>query len=164
MSPSDIQNSLNWDLALRKTYQSRIPVAEGELQPYRPPPIPPITITVDSYILAIGAKSSTAKPSWYLAASVAPRLLFSPSSTSEFIAAVQSEQPQKVFLERLTLIQFIDFGIKPYLLEIRIPRWHQEMYLEVWKYSGEQVTTDVLNSLNLARQKLTVIEEKIDSK
>lgn len=162
MSPSDIQNSLNWDLALRKTYQSRAPVAEGELQPYKPPPILPITISVDSYVLAIGGKSSTAKSHWKLAAWVAPRLLFSPSSTSEFIAAVQSEKPQKVFLERLNLIQFVDFGIKPYLLEIIIPRWHTEMYLEVWKYSGAQVTTDLLNSLNLARQKLEIIEEKVD--
>lgn len=146
MLPTDIQNSLNWDIALRKTYQGRVPVAAGELQPYRSPPIPPITISVDSYILAIGASSTTAKPHWKLAAWVAPRLLFSPSSTSEFIAAVQSEQSQKVSLNQLTLIQFVDFGIKPYLLEIRIPRWHTEMYLEVWKYSGEVVAADSTNS------------------
>lgn len=143
--PLDVGNSLNWDLALRNTYLAKTSAlsTKSRFSPYLP--IPAITLVLDSYILAIGAKSSMAKSHWYLAANVTPRLLFSPSSTSDFISAVQSDQQQKIPLNQLTLVRFTDFGLTPYLLEIKIPPWHREMYLEVWKYSGE-VFADSTNS------------------
>lgn len=128
----DFGNNLNWDLVLRQTYFAQTTPNE----PRGFFPIPPISISVDRYTLTIGAKSTKAKSNWRLGAFVAPRLLFLPSSTSDFVAAVQSERAQPVFLNRLTLIQFTDFGITPYLLEINVPHWHQELSLEIWKYSG----------------------------
>ncbi len=128
----DFGNNLNWDLTLRATYSAS--PAPNEARGYFP--IPPKTILLDRYVLAIGASSSVAKPNWRLAGFVSPRLLFSPSSTSEYVAAVQSEKGQAILLNQLTLIRFTDFGITPYLLEISIPHWFSQLSLEIWRYQG----------------------------
>lgn len=142
-------NSLNWDLVLRRTYYAK-PITE-DFKSFIP--IPTITATVDSHILLIGARNSQAKPNWFLAGYAGSRLLFSPSSTSEFIA-VQSYPRVRLGLDRLTLIKFANFDLLPYLLEINVARWHKEMFLEVWKYSGN--VDDV--EASVAR-----IEDKLDT-
>lgn len=143
-------NNLNWDLVLRRTYYAK-PITE-DFKSFIP--IPTITATVDSHILLIGAKNPQAKPSWFLAGYAGSRLLFSPSSTSEFTAAVQSYPRVKLGLDRLTLVKFTNFDLLPYLLEINVARWHKEMFLEVWKYSGKVDDVDA----TVAR-----IEEKLDT-
>ena len=125
-------NSLNWDLVLKRSYFAQ--VISNEPKEFLP--IPSITVSVDSFTLLIGASSNSSKPTWRLAAFVSPRLLFSPSSTSEYLAAVQSERAQAVLLNRLNLIQFTDFGLSPYLVEISIPRWYRDIELEIWKYTS----------------------------
>lgn len=145
-----IGNKLSWDLVLRKSYYAR----SLSDNPNKFSPIPTITFAVDSHILLIGARNSQAKSNWFLAGHVSNRLLFSPSSTSDFIAAVQSGSAIKIGLNRLTLVKFTDFNLLPYLLEIDIARWHKEMFLEVWKYSG---TPDSVEA------SLTRIEAKIDN-
>lgn len=160
MYSSDLQDRLNWDIVLRRTYEAQSDRAEA---PRTYVPIPPITVSVDSYTLAIGAKSSKAKASWYLAARVAPQLLITPSTTSNFVAFMQSEEPKRIALNRLNLIRFVDFGIKPYVLEINIPRWHTEMYVEVWKYSGIDVSnSDLASLLQDTRQRVINIENKLE--
>lgn len=128
----DFGNNLNWDLALRTNYSAS--PAPNEARGYFP--IPPKTILLDRYILAIGASSVKAKPNWRLAGFVSPRLLFSPSSTSEYIALVQSEKEQAILLNQLTLVRFTDFGVTPYVMQISIPSWLQQLSLEIWKYQG----------------------------
>lgn len=144
-------NNLNWDLALRQTYNATL------ISPDDPDlflPIPTVTLTVTSRVLLIGARNQSAKPNWFLAARVSPRLLFSPSSTSEFIAAVASYPRLKIGLDRLTLIRFDNYDLSTYLLEINIPKWHKQMLLEVWQYSGAMGDLPA----DLAR-----IESKIDA-
>lgn len=143
-------NNLNWDLVLRRTYYAK-PITE-DFKSFVP--ISTITATVDSHILLIGAKNPQAKPNWFLAGYAGSRLLFSPSSTSEFTAAVQSYPRVRLGLDRLTLVKFTNFDLLPYLLEINVARWHKEMLLEVWKYSGK--VDDVESAV--AR-----IEEKLDT-
>lgn len=146
----DFSNSLNWDLVQRNNYFAQSITSDGS----QFSPIPSITVLVDSYILLIGCSNPQAKPSWYLAGYASNRLLFSPSSTSEFTAAVQSYPRVKLGLNRLTLVRFTNFNLLPCLLEINIMKWHKQMFLEVWKYSG---STDEIEA-TLAR-----IEDKIDT-
>lgn len=146
----DFSNNLNWDLVRRQTYYAQLITADGN----QFSPIPPITIPVDSYLLLIGCQNPNAKSSWYLAGYASNRLLFSPSSTSEFTAAVQSYSGVRLGLNRLNLVKFKDFDLLPHLLEIKLASWHKEMLIEVWKYSG---TTDNIEG-SLAR-----IEQKIDT-
>jgi len=143
-------NRLNWDLALRNTYYAKTSQAD----PKAFVPIPSITINVNSYIVLIGARNAQAKSNWYLAGYASPRLLFSPSSTSEFLSIVQSNSPVKIGLDRLTLVTFSNYNLLPYILEISIAKWHKEMFLEIWQYSG--ATEEIKPALDR-------IEYKIDN-
>lgn len=156
---SGVSDPLNWDLVKRQTYHAtpNASLPKGFI------PIPTITVGVDSYTLLIGAASSKAMIHWWLAARVSLRLLFSPSSTSEFLAAVAVSATKRIGLNRLTLVQFPNFELIPYILEIRIPPWHEEMMLEIWKYSGDPLPTvagrlETLQAIDLPR-----IESKIDT-
>jgi len=151
----DLTNNLNWDLVLRNTYKATVnPNTRSGFNP-----IPPVTVTVDSYILLVGARNENAKPHWFLAATVYPRLLFSPSSTSQFLGIVQSQSGIRLGLDRLTLVQFKDFHLLPYLLEIRVPKWHEEMMLEVWKYTGS--IEDIQSELSKLEAKLDAINPSV---
>jgi hypothetical protein len=156
---SGISDPLNWDLVQRQTYYAtpNSALSSGFV------PIPTITVAVNSYTLLIGAASSKALSHWWLAAYVTSRLLFSPSSTSEFPAAIRSGSGRKIGLAGLNLVQFPNFGLLPYLLEIRIPPWHEEMMLEIWKYSGDPLPTtaglvETIHSVDLPR-----LESKINA-
>jgi hypothetical protein len=147
----DLTNNLNWDLVLRNTYKATAnPNIRSGFNP-----LPPVTVTVDRQVLLIGARNENAKPHWFLAATAYPRLLFSPSSTSQFLGIVQSQAGIQLGLDRLTLVQFKDFYLSPYLLEIRIPKWHQEMLLEIWKYNG--AVEDISAELSKIEAKLDAI-------
>lgn len=143
-------DSLNWDLVERKTYYAQLISTDGS----KFIPISPITILVDSYILLIGCRNTQAKPNWYLAGFAGSRLLFSPSSTSEFMSTVQSYPRVRLGLDRLNLVRFKDFNLTPFILEINVARWHKEMFIEVWKYSGQ--TDDI-------QPQLDRIEESINT-
>lgn len=126
-------NSLNWDRVLTNTYTAR-PASPTDPDLFIS--IPRLTVLVDSTVLLVGMRNRFAKPRWYLAGGVSPRLLFSPSSRTEFTSTVVSQGRVRIGLDRLTLLRFRDFNVSPYLLEIDIAAWHREMYVEVWKYSG----------------------------
>lgn len=143
-------NNLNWDLVERKTYYARSTSADSD----QFIPIPKITLAVNSYILLIGCRNAQAKSNWRFAGYAASRLLFSPSSTNEFAAVVQSYPKVTLSLDRLTIVKFSDFNLLPYILEIDLFKWHSQMFLEIWQYSG--AVDDVENAL-------TRIEGKIDA-
>jgi hypothetical protein len=146
----DFNNSFNWNLALRNTYNAVPITADGE----QFQPIPVITVTVTSRILLIGARNLYAKPNWFLAAKVNPRLFFSPSSTSQFLPAIASYPRVKIGLGRLNLVRFNSFDLPEYVLEITPEKWHKQLMLEIWQYTGELGDLET----NLAR-----IETKINS-
>ena len=146
----EFSNNLNWDLILRETYI-------GQSIPTTPPtylPIPPKLISLDAKVVLIGTRNDKAKSSWYTAGWVSPRLNFSPSSTSQFGGLVQGESRRRLSLNRLNLVRFENFDLNPYAIELNIARWHSEMLVEIWKYSGNQ---DDINTV------LERIEGKIDT-
>lgn len=155
----EFNNSLNWDLVLRRTYFA----VPNPAQPKGFVPIPTISVLVDRYTLAIGAKSNQAKANWHLAGYACPRLLFSPSSTSDYIAAVQSERAQAILLNQLTLVQFRNFSNNSYLLTINVPRWLREVSLEIWKYQGSDNTQSITDSIAEIKIDVERIETKIDN-
>lgn len=155
----DFGNNLNWDLVLRTSYLAQIvPEARRGFLP-----IPNKIIEVDRYTLAIGVSSTKAKPTWKRGAFVAPRLLFSVSSTSEYAGLVRSDNAKAVFLNQLTLVQFEDFGITPYALEISIPFWIAQLNIEIWKYQGIDNAKPIQEQIAEVRSDLDRIELKIDN-
>ncbi|MBD2516859.1 hypothetical protein H6G93_17910 [Nostoc sp. FACHB-973] len=150
-----INDSLNWDLVQRQTYIA----TPGPETSYIP--IPPISIICDSYLMMFGFRNDEAKSNWRFAARVHMKLLTLPSSTSEFMASVNAFS-QGCGLRELTLIKFPNLGLLPFVAEIIIPKWHRQMYVEAWKYSGDEVDANT-QSLGFIQSQLNQVESKIDA-
>ncbi|MBF2025614.1 MAG: hypothetical protein IGS48_02445 [Oscillatoriales cyanobacterium C42_A2020_001] len=102
-------------------------------------PIPPKTwIIENSHVLQIGVKSSMAMPSWYTGAWVAQRLLMLPSTTSEFIANVQTCN-YRLRLGVLNLVTFPKHQ-STWMLYVKIPKWIKQALVEIWRYDGRDET------------------------
>lgn len=142
-----INDRLNWDKIIRTTKRAK------KLPKDKYQPIPPVTSVVDSPAVIIGMSSKTAKPNWWLAGNVSMVLLTSPSSTSQFQVGIEAYR-QKIPLGLPTLVRLPDWQLQPYLLRVEIAKWHTEMFIEVWKYSGDELDGDVARHIR--------IEEKID--
>lgn len=130
----DLGNILNWDLLHRQKYLAQATPSGGFI------PLSRVNVICSSNIIAAGAINTKGKRHWTLGAWLYPALLISPSDSSDFTAAMDFER-YAVPLGRLKLIQMPKYQPQPYLLEFQIPRWHEELYLEVWYYSGEESTT-----------------------
>lgn len=139
----DLHGNLNWDILLRETHQAKpVPVPPGvNYKEYRP--IRPIARPVTSYIHMIGITCDHAKPWWWLGGSVSMRLLTTPSSLTEFTAAVEAHT-QKLRLNTLNLVRFPDLNVPGYLLYIEIPYYFKQCYIEVWSYSGPTDDAEVV--------------------
>lgn len=132
MSGFEFENNLNWNLVTR--FDAEAVKVSSEPDVYGR--IPARTILIERHrILMIGCRSRTAKSSWWLGCRCSRRLLISPSSTSDFPAAVYTQQ-FSCPLNALTLLKFDADGPYPYLLVIDIPRWLTHLYVEVWSYDG----------------------------
>ncbi len=144
----EIENSLNWDLVTRQSLNGRR--IEGEKTFL----IDPVSAVLNSRLLLVGCRSVSARPSWRLGCWTNFRLLVSPSSTTEFISAVEF-YTKSCQLNRLTLIEVPQIYPWPYLLYLEFPRWLGSIDVEIWKYSGL-----VEDSVEV---RLDIIEGKIDS-
>ncbi|WP_416671594.1 hypothetical protein [Egbenema bharatensis] len=98
---------------------------------------PPQSFLIDSYVCQIGLRNPRSPGHWFLGGWASALLPFSPSSTTEFVSAVAVEN-RRLRLGVLNLF-IVPKLIKPWILEIKFPRWHEQMYLEVWQYDGEDI-------------------------
>ncbi|NER26442.1 MAG: hypothetical protein F6J89_02145 [Symploca sp. SIO1C4] len=145
----ELDNSLNWNLARRGSFQARVdPRKKGKFKP-----IPPISIPINSYLVVVGTKSKKAKPNWWLGVYVSVRLLVSVSSTTNFILGMEVYR-HRCGLNTLTLLELPRLHPLPFLLILTPPHWHQQLDLEVWSYDGVDSDTTT--------ESLVRIEEKID--
>lgn len=134
-----------WDLATRENWQlilserriaNKLPSPDLTKYKYLYDPILPIYTNPNSRVLLIGTQSDSAQPYWFLGARVSQYLYVSPSETTHLISGVQTSDVKRVGLNRLTLVKFEDYGIYPYVLQIEIPYWLEDIYIEVWEYEG----------------------------
>lgn len=146
-----INDPLNWDLVKRQTYNATMITENSYI------PIPPISIVAESHLMMFGFRNDLGKSTWRYAATVEMKLLTLPSSTSEFMASVAAFK-QGCNLRELTLVKFPNYGMLPFLVEIRVPKWHKQMFLEAWRYSGDEIDIPS-QSLEI----LNRIESKIDA-
>lgn len=126
----DIGNRLNWDnVATRTLTATRTGPGVKDFNP-----LPPFTTTVDRPVLQIGIRNPNAPAKWRFGGFASQRLLATPSITSDFLSLVRTKS---VFctLGELNLIEFPDYELYPYALVIEFPKWHEQIYLEVWKYT-----------------------------
>lgn len=132
----DLGNSLKWEPVDgnrgRGATYTALPVAGMDYTKYWKP-IPTQTYLPNSRILKIGVRAQYAKPNWILGVWASQRLLIQPDSGTNFATLTQAKQVG-TRLGLLTLVEFEEWDSYPYVLSIDIPKWHKEIYLEVWEY------------------------------
>ena len=127
----DLTDSLSWDLVRRVE-------VEAPIDPDRPDrrlQIAPINaMIIESATVMIGIRSNQVPSTWDTGGWASQRLLIIPSSTTEFVANVQTES-KWLKLGVLNLCQFST--LQPtWMLNIRIPKWLPHVLCEIWQYGG----------------------------
>lgn len=158
----DLATLGNWGLILQDK-RIAIPVVNPDLPPNKRQfeAIPPLYANPISNTLLIGTFSETAKPYWFLGATATQYLYVSPSSYGNFVGGVQTSVGTKIGLNKLTLLEFKEYNVHPYVLELAIPYWIEDIYVEVWQFGGYDPPNyqDVLDKLNLMDEKIDLIED-----
>lgn len=158
----DLATKENWELILSDrrsvVYRDNTLPTNDE---YIYTPISPIYAAPYSHVLLIGTQSNSAKEHWFLGARASQYLYVSPSTTLAFISGVQASDTKKIGLNRLTLVRFENYGVSPYTLQLEIPYWLEDIYVEVWEYQGYLVDEDQRYEEIINR--LGDIEAKIDN-
>lgn len=110
---------------------------DSQNQPLSYTPIENMFVALDKHVLLIGISSEiNVKPWWFLGGRASQYLYLSPSSTPNLSLGVQACEQKRLKINSMTLVQFQNFGIAPYVLLIEIPYWLEQVHVEVWKYLG----------------------------
>lgn len=125
-------DTLEWNLVARESYTAPSETRDGNTY-YLPIPLKSWMIS-DSYLLMIGVESAGTKSSWYTGGWASQRLLFLPSTTSTFLATVETRS-KRLRKSALTLFEAEKF-MSPWLLAIQFPRWFTNASVEIWRYDG----------------------------
>lgn len=158
----DLSLLSNWTKILEERYVVRYVKGDSSKRNYKYIKIPAIYSIVNSNVLLVGIQSNSAKKHWYLGAKISQYLYVSPSTSPNFVRGVEAQEQKRARLNNLTLVNFKDYGIYPYVLAIEIPYWLEDAYVEVWEYSQVVSNTQQFNFQEI-EQKLDRIEYKIDN-
>jgi hypothetical protein len=125
----NLTDNSNWELIFNE--QKLAPSAE--FYPYYEP-IQDFEVFCDAGAIAVGGYNSNAYYNWSLACWLNVTLPNSPSSS----ANLQDLQLSRygVPLNRLAVYEINNLTPPPYTLLFQVPKWHRELYLEVWAYTG----------------------------
>jgi len=150
-SELELANGMEWNLVRRGDF-----IASPGPDPNSWFPINPIAFTTSERILMIGVENQDAKPKWWLGAYFSANLLISPSSVTKFLPVVEFHS-ERLPVNKLKLIIVPDMGAgtTPYMGILKIPRWYDKMWVEIWYYSGK-LSTEV-------EEKLTQMQAKLNS-
>lgn len=159
----DLATRENWELLLSErravTYSNN--TAPTDLR-YKYTPISPIYATPQSHTLLIGTVSNSALQHWFLGAIASQYLYVSPSMTLDTTSGVQAGDSKKIGLNRLTLIEFKNYDVSPYILKLEIPYWLEDIAVEVWEYQGyipaSEDNSEILDRLDAIEDKLDALE------
>lgn len=124
--------------------------------------INPLSVSTLYPIVAVGVRSNTAKPKWWLGAYLDLAIFTGIRGGTNFTPLTTVEQ-KKVALNRLNYFQFPILSGNPYWLLLSFPRWIKHVYLEVWEYTGEITSDNPEISLLEVQSSINRIERKIDN-
>lgn len=130
----DFADAIEWNLVRRETLTApETPTPVSQRLPSR------TYLIQNSHVLIIGLNSTTAKSGWFTGGWASMTLLFLPSSTSDFPAAVD-HQKKWLRLRSLNLVIFPKI-MNTWVLSLEFPYWLQDLYIEVWRYDGQDIST-----------------------
>ena len=161
MTVWDLATLNNWELILAEQRNAQS-YKRRTAYNYQYEPISDIFATPNNHTLLIGSYSNKAKLHWTLGAKASQYLYISPSTISNLIGGVQGGESKTVRLNQLTLIEFPNYSILPYILRLEIPHWLEHIYIEVWEYLG-QADQPLENRLADIEDALARVEFKLDN-
>jgi hypothetical protein len=129
----DLGNTLKWEPLERGVTIAATPIPSLDPVPKYFQPILPRTFLCNSRVVKVGIRAQFAKNNWSLGAWVSQNLLIKPDSNTDFVALTRTRRFPAI-LKQLNLIEFPEYDSYPFVLTIDFPRWHREIYLEVWEY------------------------------
>lgn len=138
----ELQDSSKWD----QLWNYAATAAPVPNQPGYTLEIPPITLPflLENHIIAISAKSSTAKPSWKLGGRVAKKIQTGITIGGTTDATISDAK--KLWLNQINLFRFTPYTSN-YALEITPADYLTQISLSLWIYTGIDTDT-VTNQLN----------------
>ena len=94
-------------------------------------PISPyiVPVALDRNILAIGASTPVAQPTW--------RLAFWLGALAQLPGIGKAETESRFVPLGLSLHQFTRYS-SDYTLRVKVPKWHSKMEFKIWKYLGAE--------------------------
>lgn len=159
----DLATRENWELILSET--RTVTYKDGTLptnEKYNYTPIQPIFTNPNSHTVLVGTHSNSAPAHWFLGARVSQYLYVSPSTNTNLISGVGTSEIKRAVLGQLTLMQFPNYNVLPYTLQIEIPYWIEDIYVEVWEYEDDVISQE-LQELESVKAQLHDIEDKLDA-
>lgn len=138
MSPPilDLTDASLWTKAYDTTLTAQSTFVGNSFYPI---PIHKIPIVFDRHTVAIGASSTKTKPNW--------RLAFYLTTEIQIPGIGKAEANSNYVGLGLNLIK-IPLLSSSFTLKARIPKWHSEMTIAIWKYIGAEFDTlDLLNEI-----------------
>lgn len=143
----DCSNANYW----QEAYTVDLVAAQSVPGYFVPIPRHRILTTFNSHTLAVGASSFRTRPNW--------KLGFWLSMLVNLAGVGWAVAEEQAIPLGLKVIRFSAFSPQ-FQLSANIPKWHEEMSIKIWEYSGPE--TDVLNLQQQTQLKLDQIETKID--
>jgi hypothetical protein len=147
-----LQNGANWK-PLWTTYIAAEAVPD---KPGYTLEIPTITIPIllENHIIAISAKSPSARPSWKVGGRIAKKI--STGITLGGTPDVTISDGRKLWLNQINLFRFTPYT-PTYSLEITPVYYLTEIYLALWIYIGvdTETTSEQLNRIEFAVQEIS---------
>lgn len=150
----DFANTIEWNLVNRSALTAQMLTAKS----YAPIPAQSFLIQ-NSAVVMIGVSSTKAPANWKTGGYVKQLLPFVPSSTSQFVAAVQTDS-RWLRLGTLTLCVFPKI-LNQWLLELSFPYWLEQVSFEIWRYDGQD--NDAFQQFAFIQGQLSAIKSSIDA-
>jgi hypothetical protein len=121
----------NWSLVALQTVNAEL--VGGAFR------IPPQTFVMNRHLVQIGLANPNARWWWNLGGWATAKLVANPVPGSSITPASPILANNRLILGSLNLLEVPKISA-PWLLELRFPVWHTQIVLELWQYSGPDVS------------------------
>lgn len=143
----------NWALVKTSTLKARrFPGNSNKFQP-----INPVAFRLNTPVCVALIENRTANYSWWLAG-WCQAYFYSGAFVNRQLTSIQE---WKIGLSRPVLLDFRKYPAQTYALEFTFAKWHRDIKLQVWKYTGD-LTDAVDVDLQKVIADLARLEKKVD--
>lgn len=154
--PTDLGAAENWRLRLKRSEYAPVGTEGSNAGIY------PISLAVNTPVIAVGIISNMARAHWWLGA-WCDFSAYTGAKQSTAFSPINRIETKVVTLNELTILTFPNVQPTPYWLKFRFPKWIKDIQMEVWEYIGSISSDEPEVLIPQLETQLRRIEEKIDN-